>query len=136
MSLSAPSWKASMLAAFSSRSSCVRTLLALVLFDLTLVCMAGVFGEQRAEALSTNESTPRLSRPDDCKDKLIASLRRAEFLGVGQRSQTWDRIGPGLQDAGCLDALPTDWALTPCSVTIPAQGQQISRQILLCVWLN
>jgi hypothetical protein len=125
-----------MFAIFHSRFWSSRTLLALVLFDLALVCMAGLFGEQRAEAFSTTESSPRLSRPDDCKDQLIASLRRAELLGVGQRSQTWDRIGPDLQDAGRLDALPTDWAVSACRSTEAVQGQQISKQILLCVWLN
>jgi len=112
-----------------------RTLFALALFDLLLVCAAGVVGEQRTAGRSRNESGPRLSRSDDCQDKLIDSLRHAEFLGVGQRSRTWDRPGPQLHDADWVDPMSAGWATSGGGLTSLGQVQQLSKQILLCVWL-
>ncbi len=110
-----------------------RTLLAVLLFDLFLVCAAERV--HNVAAPCPEEVPSQLLGSNDCKDKLIASLWHAEFLGAGQRSETWDRLGPQLQDVNSLNPLPSGLAVAACGIRSGFEFRQISRQKLLCVWL-
>jgi hypothetical protein len=103
-------------------------LLALILFDVFLVCAAEHVGIGRPGA-ETSHAASRLSAPDDGSQRLLDKLRQPELLAVEPATVHADLGGPNTSEAAEQSgALP--WALTG-----PRPLSRLPLHLRLCVWL-